>query len=295
MNKCKQKLSLCFLLLVLLFLLAICFLAGKNLEKHIVNEQPNIIETKIIGEEDYPYHYISNNDRKEEYENAIEIDLNNVGNNYLIEDGGEYLLSGVLNGTIVIDAKDETVHLFLNNVTINSTGGPALIVKKANKVIITSLLETNNIISDNGDYKNYNEYEACINSESNLVFNGQGTLNIYGLYKDAVRTNDVVKIIDGTINIESKKTAIHGTDGIHICGGDMYIATEKYGLKSTKNGSDNRGVIIISGGDIDIIAGRYAFVSEASLYIYNCNINQKAVATYDVKNEKYIESGCINE
>lgn len=236
-------------------------------------------------------------DVEEANNDLIPIYLSEYGRECKLVEGGNYSLEGKLDGTLIIDTHASDIHIYLNNASIVSQGGPAIIVRSAPKVVITSLEDTTNSISDNGDYRLYQDYTACIYSDSSLTINGKGEININGYYKNAIESKDVIKIIGGNLTLKSKQSAIHANDGIHIAGGNISISSEKQGLVTEKKGEGGKGNIMVSAGEMDIVAGEYAFVAQkASAYIYNCSIDAKSVlGTYDVANHIYVQEGCVNE
>lgn len=246
-------------------------------------------------QEDFPYLAITPLDQETELTTPIDVYLPHAEDYYEITTGGQFHLVSELNGTLVIDAKEQNVHLFLDNATITSKSGPAIYCKDAGKLVITLMPDTKNIISELGDHNADEEAEACIYSECDITINGTGELAVNGYYKDAIRSKDVVKILDGVYNIKCKRTGIHGNDGVLVTGGRIAISSEKNGLKTANSGTEGRGDMIVSGGELSIIAGRYAFVTtEADLLIYNCLISESSVVnTYDVGGMWRIEEGCI--
>lgn len=255
-------------------------------------------DTDTVVEEIAPRLAVTQTDTDVDSRGAVRIDLSSEAEEFTITEGGNYCLTGNLDGRLrIATSKEKFVHLFLDGVTVNAPNGPALYVESASKVVITVLPDTENVFSDFGDYKDWPDVEACIYSTCDLTINGSGAMTVHGYYEDAVRSRDVLKILDGDLTIKCKRTAIHGTDGIHVTGGTLRISTEKNGFKTTKTGVDGRGDMIISGGNHTIIAGRYAFICErGDLYIYNCKINQKSVVdTFKVGGLRRIQSGCVNE
>lgn len=273
--------------------LIMCYNVGINHEARKNTEEVKIDLPEEIDKDTFPLHFIEETDINIPLVADYSIELNGCHDNLVIEKGGSYLLSGNYKGCITVDAKDEIVYLLLNNVNIESVNGPAIIVENASKVVISSIENTNNRIADSGYYKNVGDFEACIQSKSNITFNGSGSIDIYGLYKDAVRSNDVVKIVGGELNIESKRSAIHSSDGINVSNGTLNIASQKYALKTTKNSSGHKGALIVSGGQVNIIAGRYSFVAKADLYIINSKITEKTVSRYNVSGNKYVDEDCF--
>lgn len=249
----------------------------------------------IAFEADPSFLAIRQTDEVTDAQSATWIDLPSKEYECLISDGGVYRLTGALNGRVRISAEDQYVHIVLDGVEIESREGPALYVESANKVVITLAPNSKNYLSDSGNYRSFHTVESCIYSCCDLTINGAGALVVNGLYKDALRSRDIVKILDGRISIKCNRTGIHAADGIHVSGGTLSISTRKYGLKSTKRGPDGRGDIVVSGGNLNIIAGAYAFVCyQGDLYIHDCTIQSKSVInTYDVGGVMHVESGCV--
>ena len=226
-----------------------------------------------------------------------DIDLSSAEAPLEIHEGGDYRLKGKLNGQIHINAPDQIVHLFLDGTEITSKSGPAVWCEDAAKLIITLAEGSVNTIADSGDYRKYIDEEGSIYSVCDMTINGSGTLNVFGYYKDAIRSKDIVKILDGTYDIRCKRTAVQGNDGVMVSGGQFDISSEKNGFKTTKEGPDGRGSLIIGGGTMSIIAGRSAFVTtKASVYIFNCSIkSHSVVSTYDIGGLHRVQEGCLDE
>lgn len=290
----NQRKSLYIALALSVVSLFLCYVIG-TFKKDYNNENYRLnFKESDVTEIDFPYHYLTKYDFDISEEDSVLVNLNEYEEEVLyILNGGTYEITGELNGRIHINAKDEVVHLILNNVEIESNDGPALLVENAVRTIITLKEDSVNKISDSGRYKELSEYESAITCLSNVTFNGTGSLEVYGLYKDGIRSRDVVKVVDGYISIHAKRSGIHGTDGIYVDGGTIYIASEKSGFKTTKNGLNNRGALMIMGGDITIIAGRYSFSSEAPVFIYNCHVFENSVARYSGNSQKYEQTECF--
>lgn len=288
---------------LLLSVLSVCYKVGKRQESQqsqIEQQEQTIYSTLEFDENTknkFPVLAFEEDDMDTEDSLAVKVNLSENKDTFTIAEGGAYQLSGELEGCIEINAAEQVVHLYFDNVNITSKIGPALFIKEAEKVIITLREGTNNIISDGGDYRGYEEYPACLFSDCDLTINGLGDLTVNGYYKDAILSKDVLKILDGRYIVKCKRNAFKGNDGIHIAGGEMFISTEKNGFMTEKKGSDGRGNLMISGGEINIIAGEYSFVTtKGSLYIYNCTINQKSiVGIYNIAKRKLIQEGCVNE
>lgn len=227
-------------------------------------------------------------------ENALEINLSQMDVEYTITDAGDYLLYGDYEGRICIDAEEQIVHLFLNNVNIMSPSGPAIDIQAAGKVIITVMDNTSNAIQDKAYYRKQDEEDAAIYSNCDLSFNGNGVLSVYGLYNKGIHSKDIIKILGGDISIQAKGDGIQGNDGICLSPTTLSIESEGHGLYTKKTGNENKGTIEISGGDIQIIAGENAVSSSKDLYVSNCSLWINSVLdAFHVSGSAYLMEGCI--
>lgn len=280
------------LLAVLVLALVACWRIGTRTAYETAAPIPG---TQEAMEQDFSWLSLTNEDQSTEAKSPTRLELDAYDGACDITDAGDYLLTGELDGTLRINAKGSTVHLFLDGVTIRSSNGPAILVEAAGKVIITLLPGSENHISDSGKYAGMEDTEACVWCAGDLTLNGSGALNVYGFYKDAVRSKDVLKIVGGVYRIQCKRTGLHGNDGVNIAGGQIFIESETNGIRTTKSGADGRGCLMISGGTVSVVAGRYALVTEeAGLYIFHASVQLNGVLDdYSIHGKRMIEEGCV--
>ena len=281
-------------LIVLCGVLGCCYQVGMQHDKKKADPSAKAMNDAKLSAY-FPAFQMTRSDEDTDATDAKPMDLAQAEGECLITEGGKYLLKGELRGRIRIAAEEETVHLFLAGVTVQSTEGPALLAESTGKVILTLAEGTENRFSDSGRYQHYLDQDACLFGRGDITINGAGTLRVNGLYRDGIRSSNMMKVAGGQIFITCKRNGIHGSDGIHVSGGRVQISSEKNGFRTTKHGAEGRGNLIISGGEHQIIAGRYAFlVSRADLYVYDCRILDKSVVgAYNVGGRARIESGCI--
>lgn len=144
-------------------------------------------------------------------------------NTTYITESGTYSLTGDIDN-VIIDTEGD-VELILDGVNIESANTSAIYVENANLVTIVLVDGTVNVLSDsiyNGD-----EMNGVIYSKSDLVIEGDGTLNITAEYNDAIVSKDSLVVNSGTYNIESNFDAFYGKDSIDINGGIYNIVTGK--------------------------------------------------------------------
>lgn len=237
----------------------------------------------IVIEDIFP---ITEADRYTGTENAVQVLFDASDEDYIIDKGGRYLLSGNLRGTLYIDVEDQHVHLLLDNVSIVGSSGPAISVLSAGKVFITSLNNTVNSLGDSAAYETGRTENACIYSTTDLTLNGTGKLLITGLHKDAVYCRDTLKILCSNLKVQSKRDCIRGNDGVLIQGNNIELEAERNGIRTTNSGRDPRGDVEIRGTSFSVIAGSYCVVSKSDCYVHqsDCFFNG-ILGTYAVAGE----------
>lgn len=278
--KRNSKFRLLTLLIALVLISIVLFFIGQSIENPNSETINKYIDTNKINEYDFPYHYVSFFEKETDDPEAILINFDETEEQFKILDGGTYRLKGTLNGSLCVECFKENVHLIFDNLKIYSDNGPALYIKNAQSVVISLVDDSENVLSDSSNYDSSSLLESCLYSNTKMTINGKGSLAVYGLYKDAIRSKDTVRIMDGNYFIQSKRTAIHGTDGIAVYGGNIEIECEKSAFKTTKNSVNHRGAIIVSDADISVIAGKYTFNTDSDVYMSNVNLLENSVSRY---------------
>ena len=186
-----------------------------------------------------------------------EIDLSEISTDLTISSGGSYVLSGTFSHSIIVDAKGEDVSLVLAGVSIESQNAPAIVGLSAGKITITSQKGTENTLSDSGN----SEYDACIFSNAELAFDGEGALTVNGTQNEGEGIATEAQNItfqSGTYRITSKDDGINaGGDGatITINGGAIYIDASGDGIDSNQDAVINGGTVFVMGSDTGGDAG----------------------------------------
>ena len=180
------------------------------------------------------------------------------GKDISITSAGVYVISGsASNASIVIDAgSEDKVQLVLNGLTINNSSSPAIYVKNADKVFVTTTSNTTNSLTVSGSFASDGDTntDAVIFSKDDLVLNGLGTLNISST-NNGVTSKDDLKITGGTINITCSADALEANESIAVADGRLTIKTDKDGLHAENGEDDSTGYIYICGGELSVTAG----------------------------------------
>ncbi len=180
------------------------------------------------------------------------------GRDTVIAGEGIYLLGGTYRGTtIVIDAGDDAkVQLVLDGLKITNSDSPAVYVKSADKVFLTtagspSSFQVTGAYTPDGS----THLDSVIFSRSDIALNGTGSLEIVSAQGNGISTKDDMKITGGTLKVTSLKDGLEANDSIRVSGGNITINSQKDAVHSENDDDNSTGYVFISGGNLNINAG----------------------------------------
>lgn len=236
------------------------------------------------------------------------------GSYVLINRSGVYELSGTLdNGRIVVNAKGEDVVLILNGVNITCANSSPLYVYKASTVTLIANGTSENTFTDGSDYdfrldfadSVKSEPNAAIFSKADLIIRGTGKINVNSNYSSGIISKDNLKIINTTVNVDSKNNGINGKDSLTIQNSTVKVNSKNDALRSTQDNDPARGFALISGSNVYITADGDGIQVETGLTVEDSTIsivtgggafNQAVDSQKGIKcNQGYvtIKSGCL--
>ncbi len=191
-----------------------------------------------------------------------------------ITKGGTYVLSGVFNGQILIDAdKEALVHLVLAGAQMTCTDSAAIYGVQSDKIVITLQDGTANQIEDGETYvyetAEEEEPNAAIFSKDDLTINGTGSLIVQGNYEDAIGTKDDLLIVSGNYQIDAVEDGVQGKDSLTILNGTFIITAGNDALKASNDTDTDKGWVLIDNGTYTISAGDDAIHAETELTIHD--------------------------
>ncbi len=136
---------------------------------------------------------------------------------------GTYEVSGSSDTSkIVVDTDTTgTVKLVLNDVTLTSTTGPAIVVKNADNTVIEVAEGSTSTISVSG--QNEDEKDSAIYAKDDLVLTGSGTLIVTSSEGDAIHANDSLTVENVTLDLTSSDDGIDVNDDITISNANITI------------------------------------------------------------------------
>lgn len=207
--------------------------------------------------------------------NAIQVALKN-GEDITIKDEGVYVFSGdVSNVTIIVEAEEDAkVQIVLDGVSIKNADAPAIYVKTADKVFVTTT-DSENDLSVTGTFVADGDInlDAVIYSKSDLVLNGVGIINIVSTTANGISAKDELKVTGGTYNLTTEADSIEANDAIVIYSGIINIQSGKDGLHSENEEDTSLGYIYIAGGELTITAADDAIHGTSIVQIDGGTIN----------------------
>lgn len=210
-------------------------------------------------------------DLEADYDTSEATSVTLSGETVTITEEGVYILSGTISdGQIVVNATDsDKVQLVLNGVSINSNSSAAIYVMSADKVFITTASGTTNTLSTSGEYVTTEEegVDAVVFCESDITFNGSGTLTINATYGHGIEGKDDVVFTSGTYNITSQNHAINANDSIRITGATFNIDSGKDAFQCENLDDLSKGYIYIASGTFTVTAVSDCFNSSSCLQI----------------------------
>ena len=216
---------------------------------------------------------------------------------------GKYLISGTCsNGQIIVNAdNDKDVRLLLNGLDLTCPDSACINERQCDKLLVTLVGGTENNLSGTMDFVYEDEEkknpDACIFAKDDLVINGNGTLNIKTKSAEGIHSTDSVKLISGTVNIESGDRGIRGKESVIVKAANINIKTESDAIRTTIDDDSELGYIVIEGGDIKIETDSEGIQATGHIQITggNIDINADGKKANAIKSDKivYIENATV--
>ena len=198
------------------------------------------------------------------------------GQDISITSEGVYVISGSSQETtIYVETEDENakVQLVLDGVSITNTSSPAIYVKSADKVFVTTTEKENRLaVTGTFEVDGDTNLDAVIFSKDTIVVNGLGILNITSS-DNGITSKDTLKVTGGTLNLDVSGSGLEAHDAVEIAAGTINITNSNDGIHAEDNDDDTTGYIFIAGGMITINAADDAIHGTTIVQIDGGDIN----------------------
>lgn len=218
------------------------------------------------------------------------------GSNVTITGEGVYFVTGsASNGSLTVNSSSASnVQIVLSGLDLTNENGPAINVKNAKKVTVTLEKGSVNTISDGDSYSipDGSAYiDGAIFSKSNLVFNGEGELTVYGNNAHAIVSKDNITVTGGKYTVVSKKAGLFGKDAVKISGADIKVEAGTDAIKSDNALDSTKGYIHISSGTLELQSQNDAIQAYTVVSIEGGRIKIKTTGTSSTLSSKGIKGG----
>lgn len=181
------------------------------------------------------------------------------GNTVRITAGGTYVLSGTLDGQVVVaSASDDEVKLVLSGATITSSTGAAVAFTDAGEAVVVLADGTTNTLVDAATYADTTSEDApdaALFSMADLTIGGGGVLTVTGRSNDGIASKDGLVITGGTIKVTAVDDGIRGKDHLVVTGGTITVTAGGDALRSSNTVDAASGFIDVRGGTLTLAAG----------------------------------------
>lgn len=187
------------------------------------------------------------------------------GSVYTITKAGEYTVAGLLSeGQLIVDAGDEDeVTIVLNGTSITCSSGSPIYVKNASEVKIKSEENSFHEVIDKRAEATEDSSDdagnAAIYATCDLKLVGKGALVVTGNYNNGIQSKDDLSIKNVIVKVTAVNNAVKGNDAVDIESGNIIaISAKGDGIKTSNSSISNKGkqkgIVTITGGNIDIYA-----------------------------------------
>ena len=161
-----------------------------------------------------------------------------------------YTLKGTTtNGSFKLYS-DKKAQVTLDGVSITNPTGSAINIQSGKTMMIKLADGTTNNLEDGTEYTltDGEQQKGTFFSEGQLVFSGEGTLNVKSNYGHGIVSDDYVRVRGGNITINSVRDGISTSDRFIMYGGVVNITAEQDGIDV------DEGYIEIGAGQLTVNA-----------------------------------------
>ncbi len=176
--------------------------------------------------------------------------------NIQIEEEGVYVLQGsASNVTVTVAADDNAkVQIVLDGVSITNSNAPAIYVKNADKVFVTTVQDSTLQVTGDFVSDGQNDLDAVIYSCDDLVLNGTAALTIQST-SHGVKSKDDLKITGGTYHVTANGKGFSAHDSIRIVDGTFVVNAQTDAFHAEDDDDSTVGYIYIAGGQFQLSVG----------------------------------------
>jgi len=175
------------------------------------------------------------------------------GSTVTIREEATYVISGNLNGMLVVDAPDTAkLQLVFQGVEITSETSAALYILGGDKVFVTLAEGTENALVNAGSFAaiDENNIDGVLFSKQDLTLNGSGSLTVTSPGGHGIVCKDDLVITGGSYVINAASHGLDANDSVRITKADLTIDAGKDAIHCENSDEAEKGFVYISGGAV---------------------------------------------
>ena len=216
------------------------------------------------------------------------------GQDITITEAGTYVLRGTASEvTVRVEAGEEDkVQLVLDGLSITNRDFPAIYVKSADKVFVTTSADSSLAVTGSFTKDGNTNTDGVIFSKEDLVLNGTAKLTVSSA-ENGIVCKDDLKVTGGTYDITAASKAIEAKDSILISGGSFTLEAGTDGLHAENGDNDSKGTIQILGGSFSIQANDDGIHANATVTIDGGSFDITAAEGIE-STQVFLNGGTVN-
>lgn len=182
---------------------------------------------------------------------------------------GTYVLSGTLEGQVVVDsAADGVVRLVLDGADITSATTAAVTVTDADQVSVVLADGSSNSLTDATQLDGSDEEapNAALFSTADLAISGGGSLTVTGRAKDGIGAKDGL-VVAADITVTAVDDGVRGKDYLVVDGGTLVVESGDDGLKSDTTADTTAGYIAVLDGTVTVTSAGDGLAAETDVVV----------------------------
>lgn len=185
--------------------------------------------------------------------NSVTVD----GSTVTLTKEATYLLSGTLQGLLVVDAGEkDKLQLVFQNANIQNSTGAALYIKNADKVFITLAEGTDNTLTGGDSFIAIDDsnIDGALFSRQDLTVNGSGSLTVTSPAGHGIVCKDDLVLSGGNLTVTAASHGLDANDSIRMTDTTLSVTAGKDGLHAENSDDATKGFVYLHSGTLNITA-----------------------------------------
>lgn len=198
------------------------------------------------------------------------------GNIVKIVRPGFFRVEGALKGgqIVINNSQNGLVHLALNGMSISNNSTSAILVEKAERLLITLVQDSTNTLSSDGhSVGKLRKSNAVISAQSSVSVKGTGTLILNSKFGSGIYAKQDLIVTGGTFKIRAHRHGLFAKSSVRITHARLRIHSGKDGIHSKNKRNFDQAFVYLERAHLDISAGDDGIFASNSISVKSGEIN----------------------